>query len=80
MHLIPTPKINQKLDTFFNNAILIICKTSIYWQNLPTHTSLYLPMHLQIMDFNYKKYNVKCGYYNCEVFFGGNPLLPLWTI
>ncbi len=23
---------------------------STYWQNLPTHTSLDLPMHLQIMD------------------------------
>jgi hypothetical protein len=54
--------------------------TSIYWQNLPTHTSLYLPMHLQIMDFNYKNYNVKCGYCNCEFFFGGSPLPPLWTI
>jgi hypothetical protein len=24
--------------------------------------SSYLPLHLQIVDFNYKNYNVKCGY------------------
>ncbi len=24
--------------------------------------SSYLPMYLQIMDFDYKNYNVKCGY------------------
>ncbi len=47
---------------FFNNTILIFNKTSTYKQNLLTHTSSYLPMHLQIVDFNCKNYNVKCGY------------------
>ncbi len=65
-------KLIKTVDTFFNNANLIICKTSSYWQNLP--------MHFQIVDLSCKNYNVKCGYCNCEIFFAGNPLLPLWTI
>jgi len=46
-----------------------MCKTFTYWQNLSTHTSLYLPMHLQIVDFNCKNYNVKFGYCNWGFFF-----------
>jgi hypothetical protein len=37
-------------------------------------------MHLQIMDFDSKNYNVKCEYFNCRNFFGGGLLLPLQTI
>jgi hypothetical protein len=47
---------------FFDNVSFIINKTSTYWQNLFTHTSSYLPMHLQIVDLNCKNYNVKCEY------------------
>jgi hypothetical protein len=47
---------------FFSNLTLIINKASTYWQNLPTHMSSYLPMHLQIVNFNCTNYNVKCGY------------------
>jgi hypothetical protein len=42
---------------------MISPKTSTYWLYLLTHTSSYLPMHLQIVDFNCINYNVKCGYY-----------------
>ncbi len=37
-------------------------------------------MHLQIVDFDYKNYNVKCGYCNCNNFLNGGPLPALWTI
>jgi hypothetical protein len=47
---------------YFNYATLIISKTNICWQNLPTHTSSYLPIHLQIADFDCRNYNVKCAY------------------
>ncbi len=57
-----TPKINLKSKKKFSNATLFINKTFIYWQNLPTYTSSYLPMHLQIVNFDYRNYNVKCGY------------------
>ncbi len=55
-------KLTKRVGTFSNNATLVISKTSIYWQNLPTHTSSYLSMHLQIVDFDCRNYNVKCGY------------------
>jgi hypothetical protein len=41
---------------------MISPKTSTYWLDLLPHTSSYLLMHLQIVDFDCRNYNVKCGY------------------
>ncbi len=47
--------------------------------------SLYLPMHLQILDFDCKNYNVKCGYCKgvvtsicslIQICDGDKPLIP----
>jgi len=55
--VIPLPLVKTSLSSwlnpfflakhiYFNNATLIINKTSTYWQNLPTHMSSYLPCGL----------------------------------